>query len=132
MTKWRQPSFEVWIVAVMMPVWWCLRRNLPMAAAAAAMVMMLVVPEVDGGWVAFGESSNVGFFSATATAFLVWDWWVGREGSRRWRVVSLGWVVVHVLTSPMAWDAGRRAASGGWVAGAGGDGWGGGGAGGDG
>ena len=99
---WQHGVSVVWIVAVMMPVWWCLRRNLGLAAAAAAMGMMLVVPEVDGEWVAFGESSNVGFFSATATAFLVWDWWVGREGSRRWGVVSLGWVVVHVLTSPMA------------------------------
>ncbi len=99
---WQHGVSVVWIVAVMMPVWWCLRRNLGRAAAAAAMGMMLVVPEVDGEWVAFGESSNVGFFSATATAFLVWDWWVGREGSRWWRVVSLGWVLVHVLTSPMA------------------------------
>ena len=42
---WQHGVSVVWIVAVMMPVWWCLRRNLPLAAAAAAMVMMLVVPD---------------------------------------------------------------------------------------
>ena len=95
-------SATVWISLVMLGVWGCLRRHLGVWRAAAVMALVLSVPEADGSGVVFGEASNVGFFSGTAMAFFVWDWWRGGRASRGWRWSSISMGAVHFLTSPMA------------------------------
>ena len=120
-----------WICVVMLGIWGCLRRHLGVWRSAAVMALVLSVPEVDGSGVAFGEASNVGFFSGTAMAFFVWDWWRGGRPSRGWRWFSLAMGAVHFLTSPMAalvggagaclmgwrsWRDGARRRLAGWAA----------------
>ena len=69
--------------------------------AVAGVASMLLLPELGADAVIFGEASNIGYFSALTTVFVIYDAWQ-RPWTRLGSVIGAAWLLLHMFTSPMA------------------------------
>lgn len=91
----------LWVAVIFTHAFTVLRRYHGTLWAAAGVAVMVLFPELGEDAVIWGESSNVGYFSALAVTFVVYDAWQ-REWSIAGHVIAVLWLCVHGLTSPMA------------------------------
>jgi hypothetical protein len=86
--------------------WWhsaCIvRRHFGSGAAWLSLAAMATVPEWGAEMLAFGESSNIGFFAAPAAFFLAADFYFSQRMSRVCIVAQGALLLMYVGTSPGA------------------------------
>ncbi len=86
-------------------LWLCgmvVRRHFGAGASVLVLAAMILSPELGADLVCFGEASNIGYFSATATAFILLDLWLSGTASRPRLLLWLLLLTFHVMTSPGA------------------------------